>query len=652
MTVATETHTFQAETRQLLDLMVHSLYTHKEIFLRELISNASDALDRLRFEALTKPELMPEAVDLGVQIELDPQARTLVLHDNGIGMTHDELIENIGTIAKSGTRELMRRVEGQGAEKLGQLIGQFGVGFYSAFMVADEVRVLTRRAGTGEAWLWRSTGDGTYTLEPGERSGAGTSITLHLKPAEPEQGLPDFADEWTVSSTVKRYSDFLTYPIVLHARREKRVEPEAGQEGEAAAKDTPPEMVIEKRTLNSMKPLWTRDKAEVTSEELTRFYRHVSQDWNEPARTIWVRAEGRCEYRGLLFIPSKAPYDLFYVGSKPGLQLYARKVMIMESCEALMPRYLRFVRGVVDSPDLPLNVSREMLQNDGSIVQIRRGLTRKVLDAFSDIQRDEPDKYVELWAEFGRALKEGVADDSDNREALLRLLVFQSSADPTRLTTLAEYVARMPEGQDKLYYLTGESRAQVESSPLLEAYLQRGHEVLFMIDPVDELLMQTLTEFEGKRFKSVGKGSADLGAPAEREAARTQLEEKQTRYKPLLEALQTHLTAHVKEVRLTDRLTQSPVCLVGAEHDYSPQLERLLQKGKGGGAAQRRILELNPEHALLTKLHERFERDAADPRVGDYADLLFGYGLLAEGSSLPDPARFNRLVAGLMVDAL
>lgn len=652
MTVATETHTFQAETRQLLDLMVHSLYTHKEIFLRELISNASDALDRLRFEALTKPELMPEAVDLGVQIELDPQARTLVLHDNGIGMTHDELIENIGTIAKSGTRELMRRVEGQGAEKLGQLIGQFGVGFYSAFMVADEVRVLTRRAGTEEAWLWRSTGDGTYTLEPGERSGAGTSITLHLKPAEPEQGLPDFADEWTVSSTVKRYSDFLTYPIVLHARREKRVEPEAGQEGEAAAKDTPPETVIEKRTLNSMKPLWTRDKAEVTSEELTRFYRHVSQDWNEPARTIWVRAEGRCEYRGLLFIPSKAPYDLFYVGSKAGLQLYARKVMIMESCEALMPRYLRFVRGVVDSPDLPLNVSREMLQNDGSIVQIRRGLTRKVLDAFSDIQRDEPDKYVELWAEFGRALKEGVADDSDNREALLRLLVFQSSADPTRLTTLAEYVARMPEGQDKLYYLTGESRAQVESSPLLEAYLQRGHEVLFMIDPVDELLMQTLTEFEGKRFKSVGKGSADLGAPAEREAARTQLEEKQTRYKPLLEALQTHLTAHVKEVRLTDRLTQSPVCLVGAEHDYSPQLERLLQKGKGGGAAQRRILELNPEHALLTKLHERFERDAADPRVGDYADLLFGYGLLAEGSSLPDPARFNRLVAGLMVDAL
>jgi molecular chaperone HtpG len=650
MSVATETHTFQAETRQLLDLMIHSLYTHKEIFLRELISNASDALDRLRFEALTRPELLDAAVDLGVQIEIDPTSRTLVIHDNGIGMTREELIENIGTIAKSGTRELMRRAQGQGAEGLGQLIGQFGVGFYSAFMVADEVRVLTRRAGTTEAWLWRSTGDGTFTVEPSEREGAGTSISLHLKPAEPEQGLPDFADEWTVSGTVKRYSDFLTYPIVLHARREKRAE-DPSPEGESASK-TPAETVIEKRTLNSMKPLWTRDKSEVTTEELNRFYRQVSHDWTDPARTIWVRAEGRCEYRGILFIPSKAPHDLFYVGSKPGLQLYARKVMIMESCEALMPRYLRFVRGVVDSPDLPLNVSREMLQHDGSIGQIRRGLTRKVLDAFADIQRDEPSQYTDLWTEFGRALKEGVADDSDNREHLLRLLAFQSSADPTRLTTLAEYVARMPEGQDKLYYLTGESRAQVESSPLLEAYLQRGHEVLFMIDPVDELLMQTLTEFDGRRFKSVGKGSADLGAPAEREAARTQLEEKQTRYKALLEALQTHLTTHVKEVRLTDRLTQSPVCLVGAEHDYSPQLERLLQKGKGGGAAQRRILELNPEHPLLTKLHERFERDPQDPRVGEYADLLFGHGLLAEGASLPDPARFNRLMASLMVDAL
>jgi molecular chaperone HtpG len=648
MSATVETHQFQAEMRQLLDLMIHSLYTNKEIYLRELISNASDALDRLRFEALTRPELLPGDEALGIRIETDAALRTLTIHDNGIGMSREEVIENIGTIAKSGTRELMKRIaESQSQEKVAELIGQFGVGFYSSFMVADEVVLVTRRAGSDQAWEWRSTGDGTYTLVEAEKPGRGTSITLRLKPENKEDGLDDFTDEWAISRIVTRYSDFVTHPIVLKVAREKPV-----MDAEGKPKEGEAETVVEERTLNSMKPIWTRDKDQVTEEELSRFYRHISHDWNEPAKTIWVKAEGRIEYRALLFIPGKASPDLFYIASKPGLQLYVRKVMIMESCEQLIPRYLRFVKGVVDSPDLPLNISRETLQQDRNILQIRRFLTRKVLDAFAELQKDAADKYTELWGEFGRAIKEGVAEDFDNRERLLELLQFQSSADPVKPATLKDYVGRMKEGQDKIYYLTGESRAQVESSPLLEAYQEKGYEVLFMVDPVDELLMQSLSEYDGKRFKSVGKGGADLGSKEERDKAEEELKEKEKEHKDLLEALQKHLEEHVKQVRLTNRLTQSPVCLVGAEHDYSPQLERLLQKGKGGGAAQRRIMELNPRHAILVKLRERFEKDPSDPRIQECADLLFGYGLLAEGSELPDPAKFNRRVADLMADRL
>ncbi len=645
MTTATEpeTHRFQAETRQLLDLMIHSLYTHKEIFLRELISNASDALDRLRFESLTRPELLAGDAELRIRLESDAQARTLTLHDNGIGMNRQDLVENIGTIAKSGTRDLVRRLGSEGgADKLGELIGQFGVGFYSAFMVADRVSLLTRRAGEDEAWLWESTGDGTYSVGPADKPERGTSITLHLKPASPDEGLPDLTDEWALSSVVKRYSDFVTHPIVMRVQRERKVE---GQ-------DTPAEPAIEERTLNSMKPLWARDKDEATPEDLARFYRHVSNDWNDPARSIWVKAEGRVEFRGLMFIPSKAPHDLFYVGSRAGLQLYARKVMIMESCEQLIPRYLRFVRGVVDSPDLPLNISRETLQQDGSLTQIRKTLTRKVLDTFGELQRDEPAKYVELWSEFGRALKEGVGEDYDSRERLLELLLFQSSADPEKLTTLKGYATRLKPGQEHVYYLTGESRAQVERSPHIEAYAQQGYEVLFLVEPVDELLVQSLTEFEGKRFKSIGKGGAELGTEEQRKEAKERLEELEQQQRALLDALQKHLDAHVKQVRWTNRLTQSAVCLVGAEHDYSPQLERLLQKGKGGGAAQRRIMELNPDHPLVTRLRERFAGDPQDAAIGEIADLLLGSGLLAEGSAPPDPQHFNKLVADYMTRAL
>jgi len=644
-TATVETLQFQAETRQLLDLMIHSLYSNKEIFLRELISNASDALDRLRFEALTRPELLEGDEKLEIRLEADRQARTLTIHDNGIGMSRDEVISNIGTIAKSGTRELVERLKkGESQQSIAELIGQFGVGFYSSFMAAERVELVTRRAGDTEATRWVSTGDGTYTIEEGEKAGRGTSITLHLKPEDKENGVDDFSDRWVVSRIVRRYSDFVSYPIILKAEKDPEIE-DLAKEKETGEK---PVMPLEEKVLNSMKPIWTRPPSEVTQDEYKEFYRHISHDWTEPLKTIAYKAEGRIEYQALLFIPAQAPYDLYYVASKPGLQLYVKRIQIMEKCEDLLPHYLRFVRGVVDSPDLQLNVSREMLQQDRFITLIRKGLTKKVLDVLDDMRAKDEDTYLKFWAEFGRAIKEGTSSDYENKERLLELLVFPSSNDPEKLTTLKDYVERMKEGQNEIYYLTGESRSQVENSPHLEAFKDKGYEVLYLVDTVDELLTQSLNEYGGKKLKSVGKGTVNLGSDEEKKQTEEALKAKEEQMKPLLDLLQQKLDANVKQVRLTSRLTNSPVCLVGAEHDYSPQLEKLLQKGKGGGPKQRRIMELNPSHDILARMSERFEKDKEDPLLEDYAQLLFGYGLIAEGGELPDPVRFNRAVADLM----
>ncbi|HEY3570669.1 MAG TPA: molecular chaperone HtpG [Thermoanaerobaculia bacterium] len=647
-TATVETLQFQAETRQLLDLMIHSLYSNKEIFLRELISNASDALDRLRFEALTNPELLAGDETLEIRIDADRKNRTLTISDNGIGMSREEVIANIGTIAKSGTREMVERLkQGESKETIAEMIGQFGVGFYSSFMAADRVTLVTRRAGETAATRWESTGDGTYTIEDAEKPGRGTTITLHLKPEDKDNGVDDFSDRWVISRIVRRYSDFVSYPIVLKAEKDPEIE-DLAKEKETGEK---PEMPLEEKVLNSMKPIWTRPQSEVTEEEYKEFYRHISHDWTEPLKTISYRAEGRIEYQALLFIPSQAPYDLYYVASKPGLQLYVKRIQIMEKCEDLLPHYLRFVRGVVDSPDLQLNVSREMLQQDRFITTIRKGLTKKVLDVLEEMKDKDSDTYLKFWAEFGRAIKEGVSSDYENKEKLLELLVFQSSNDPEKLTTLREYVSRMKDGQNEIYYLTGESRSQVENSPHLEAFKDKGYEVLYLIDPVDELLTQSLHEYDGKRLKSVGKGTVSLGSEEEKKQTEEELKAKEEEMKPLLEHLQKSLDEWVKQVRLTNRLTASPVCLVGAEHDYSPQLEKLLQKGKGGGPKQRRILELNPKHDILARMTERFAKDQNDPLLADYAYLLFGYGLIAEGGELPDPVRFNRAVADLMMRA-
>jgi molecular chaperone HtpG len=640
-----QTLQFQAETKQLLDLMIHSLYSNKEIFLRELISNASDALDRLRFEALTRPELLEDGEELKIHISADRNARTVTISDNGIGMSRDEVVTNIGTIAKSGTRELVERIKQGGSQQdIAQLIGQFGVGFYSSFMAAERVELVTRRAGEQEATRWESTGDGTYTIQPDVRANRGTTIKLHLKPEDKENGIDDFSDRWVISRIVRRYSDFVGYPIVLTAEKDPEIE-DLAKEKETGEK---PVMPLEDKVLNSMKPLWTRSQSDIKFEEYNDFYRHISHDWTEPLKVIHYKAEGRIEYQALLFIPATAPYDLFYVASKPGLQLYVKRVQIMEKCEDLLPQYLRFVRGVVDSPDLQLNVSREMLQQDRHIALIRKGLTKKVLSVLEEMQEQEQSTYLKFWKEFGRAIKEGVSSDYENKDKLLELLLFESSNDKENLTTLKQYVERMKEDQNEIFYLTGDSRSQVENSPHIEAIREKGYEVLFLTDTVDELLTQSLHEYGGKRLKSLGKGTVGLGNEDEKKQTEEELKVQEEKLRPMLDVLQKKLDENVKHVRLTNRLTTSPVCLVGADHDYSPQLERLLQKGKGGGPKQRRILELNPKHDITAKLFERYEKDQGDPVIEEYAHLLFGYGVLAEGSELPDPVRFNKAVAELM----
>jgi len=646
----TETFAFQTETKQLLNLVIHSLYTNKDIFLRELISNASDALDKLRFESLTQPELLADKDALEIRLEVDKQNRTLTISDTGIGMSRDEVVANIGTIAKSGTRNLLEQVQkdGQSPEALSELIGRFGVGFYSTFMVADKVSLVTRRAGEETATEWESTGDGEYSLRVTTRPQNGTSITLHLKAADPENGIQDFTEHWTLSSIVKRYSDFVTYPI---KNKQEREEIERDEEGKPKP-DTKPTIAIEDQTLNSMKPIWTRTQSEVSEEGYTEFYKHISNDWNPPLKTLNFRAEGRFEFQALVFLPSQAPFDLAFHASTYGLQLYAQRVMIEEQCEDLIPRYLRFLKGVVDSADLPLNVSRQRLQQDRHITQIRNWLTKKVLDTLSNLAQNDADVYLKFWQNFGRTLKEGLSIDYENKDKITSLLLFPSSKDPEKLVSLKDYVEHMPVAQPEIFYLTGESRNAVENSPHLEAFKEKGHEVLYLLDPVDELVVQSLTEFEGKKIKSIGKGTVLLGSETEREQAAQELKEKSEGYADLFEALQKILDEHIKEVRLSNRLTSSPVCLVSEDGDHSPQMERLLKQAQQDLPQQKRIMELNPTHPLLEKLHGRFQQDKEDPRLKTYAELLFGYGLLAEGSEIPDPVNFNQHLAELMANNL
>ncbi|EXG81570.1 molecular chaperone HtpG [Cryptosporangium arvum] len=601
-----ETLEFQAETRQLMQLMIHSIYSNKDIFLRELISNGSDALDKLRIESLVDSDLDVDRSDLHVALTPDADARTLTVSDNGIGMTRDEVVSLIGTIAKSGTAELLRTLREASAESA-DLIGQFGVGFYSSFMVADRVTLVTRKAGESTGTRWESTGEGTYTIDDVDDAPQGTAVTLHLKPADAEDQLHDYADPAVLTSIVKKYSDFIAWPIRL--------------DGTA---------------INSQKALWARPRSEVTAEEYNEFYKHVSHDWTDPLETIHMKAEGTFEYDALLFLPSRAPFDLYSRDAQRGVQLYVKRVFIMADCEALVPSYLRFVKGVVDAADLSLNVSREILQQDRQIQAVRRRLVRKVLGTIKELPAE---KYATFWAEFGRALKEGLIEDAANREIILDLLSF-SSTRGSELTTLREYVERRPEGQTEIYYLTGDSRATIENSPHLEAFRAKGYEVLVLTDPVDEVWVDQVTEYDGIPLKSVAKGQVDLGDTAAETPAG---------FEDFLTWMSGALAESVKEVRLSTRLVDSPACVVGDADDLTPTLEKMFRAMGQPLPSVKRILELNPSHPLVTGLRDAF---AAGTQDAEAAELLYGMALLAEGGELADPARFSRLLAERLTKTL
>ena len=606
MTAQVETLEFQSEARQLLQLMIHSVYSNKDTFLRELVSNASDALDKLRLEAFRDKELDVETSDLRVELETDPAARTLTVRDNGIGMTRDEVVSLIGTIAKSGTAEFLAKLKE--AKQTEELIGQFGVGFYSSFMVADKVTLVTRHAGTTEGVRWESDGEGTYTIEPVEDAPQGTAVTLHLKPEDKEDRLFDYTDKATVSQIVKKYSDFITWPIRF------------GDE-----------------TLNSMKALWARTDA--TEEEYAEFYKHISHDWQAPLESMRLQAEGTFEYQALLFLPAKAPFDLFMRERKRGVQLYVKRVFIMDDCEALMPEYLRFVKGVVDAQDLSLNVSREILQQDRQIERIRRRLVKKVLQTIKGLA-DE--KYLTFWQEFGRAIKEGLLDDTDNREAILELSSFDSTHSSDSQTRLADYVERMKEGQEHIYFLTGETRQAVEHSPHLEAFQDKGFEVLILTDPIDEMWVDAVDGFGGKKFQSIAKGQVDLDESKD--------PEQEKEFSGLLEWLKSTLEEQVKDVRLSSRLTSSPACIVGDSYDMTPTLEKMYRAMGQDMPSIKRILELNPKHDLVIALRDA---QAADkPDLAETAELLYGMALLAEGGDLADPSRFTKLLATRLAKTL
>jgi molecular chaperone HtpG len=628
------TREFTAEARQLLQLVIHSIYSNKDIFLRELVSNASDALDKLKMAAYRDKDLQADLSDLHIEISVDRDARTLTVRDNGIGMSHDEVVDLIGTIARSGTGELLRQLKEAKDNAISpDLIGQFGVGFYSSFMVADRVTLVTRRAGQTQGVRWESDGQGTYTIAPAEDAPFGTSVTLHLKPADDENHLFDYTSEWKIREIIKRYSDFIPYPIRMPVKR----------------KDSDGKETTEIETLNSMKALWTRPRDEVKEEEYHEFYRHISHDWTDPLETIHMRGEGAVEYEALLFLPSRAPYDLYHADAKRGVQLYVKRVFIMDDCEELIPPYLRFVKGVVDAHDLSLNVSREILQQDRQVQVIRKRLVRKVLGTIKEMMTQRPEQYRTFWAQFGRALKEGLINDADNRQAIFECCSFASTHDSSALVTLPEYISRMKEGQTSIYVLTGESRTAIENSPHLEAFKAKGYEVLLLTDPVDEVWVDLGLSFEDKPFQSVARGQIDL--PGE-ETTKQQHEQRSEEFSGLLKWMAGKLEKDVKEVRLSTRLTTSPACVVTDAADMTPALQRMLRAMGQEVPPTKLILELNPDHALVQKLREAHAQRPDDESLVDIVELLYGTALLAEGGDLPDPARFARLLADRLATTL
>lgn len=649
-TAKKQTKQFQAETKQLLDLMIHSIYTNREIFLREIISNASDAIDKIKFQSLTNLDLLEGDSEFEIRLAIDDANHSLTISDNGIGMAYDEVVENIGTIAKSGTKAFLESLQTQGQNQdPSELIGQFGVGFYSAFMVADQVIIVTKAPGATKGVKWESTGDGQYTIEEVDREKRGTSITLILNEEYRNAEKPDenFLNQYTIQELIKKYSNYIRYPIKMDFTKEEYPTDKEGKE----IPDAAPVITVETKTLNSMTPLWTRNKTEIKPEEYHEFYKNVFHDWNDPLEVIHTKAEGIVEYTTLLYIPSHAPFDYYTKDFKQGIKLYSRNVFIMDNCQELLPDYLSFVRGLVDSADFSLNISREILQQDKQLKLIGRNLEKTVLKTLENLLNKERSKYESFWKEFGKAIKAGIYMDFQSKEKLQDLLLFPSShTKDDGLTTLAEYIKRMPAEQTEIYYAAGKDRNAVERLPQMEILREKGYEVLYFFDRVDEFTIESLHEYQEKPFKSISRGDLNLAGEKEQEAKKA-TEELNKENESLLKAVKERLTEKVTDVKLSNRLKSSAVCLVSSEHGISLQMEQILAEMDQKMMRASRILELNPNHPLFVTLKKLFEAGPDSEKFKDYTDLLYGQALLIEGLTVEDPQAFANKVAGLMVAA-
>lgn len=636
-----ETHQFKTEVQQMLNLIINSLYSNKEIFLRELISNSSDAIDRLRFKSQTDPEILGRDTEFKIKLSVDQEKRTLEIADNGIGMTYNEVIENIGTIAKSGTATFLDALEK--SKKKGavppELIGQFGVGFYSSFIVAEKVTVLTRAAGAEQAARWESKGDGSFTIEEAEKDSRGTTILLNLKKQEKDE--QDFIDEWTLRGIIKKHSDFVDYPILMDVEKDEPV-PEAEQikdkNGQTIGEKT--RKVIKEETLNSMKAIWTKNKDEVTEEEYKEFYQHISHDWNPPLEHLHMKFEGTTEYNVLLYIPSKAPFDLFRPERKHGIHLYCRRVFIMNDCKELVPEYFNFIHGVVDAPDLNLNVSREILQEDALVRNIRKNIVKRLFEMLNKMDKE---RYEEFYNEFGSMLKVGIHSDFANRNKIADLARYKTTKSDGKYVSFKDYVANMSPDQEDIFYITGDNLSSLINSPHLEQLKDKDYEVLLMTDPVDEWVVQSLSEYNGKKLKSAEKGDLDLDEPDNT---------KKDEYSSLFEHIKATLGDNIKEVKPSTRLKDSVSCLSGDDYDMSAYMEKIMKASGQEAPEVKRVLELNIEHPVFEKIKALFEKDKSDPVLKDYSHLLMDIAVIGEGGKVEDASRFSRMIGDLMANAL
>ena len=636
-----ETHEFKTEVNQMLNLIINSLYSNREIFLRELISNASDAIDRLRFKSQTEPDILGNDTEFKIKLNPDGIKQTFEISDNGIGMTHDEVLENIGTIAKSGTAAFMEAVENSKTENglAPDLIGQFGVGFYSSFIAAEKVTLITKAAGADKAVKWVSAGDGSYTIEETTKEGRGTTIILDLK--KKQEGEQDFTDEWVVRGIIKKHSDFVSYPIVMDVEKDEPI-PEKelikDKDGKPIGETT--RKVIKEETLNSMKAIWTKAKDKVTDEEYEEFYKHLSHDWNPPLTKLHMKFEGTTEYNALLYIPSKAPFDLFQRERQHGISLYCKRVFIMNDCDALMPEYLRFVKGVVDAPDLNLNVSREILQQDRLVMNISKNLVKKVFDLLAGMDEAE---YEKFYKEFGIVLKEGIYSDFDRKDKIAGLARYKTTKSEDKLISLDQYVKNMQPDQKEIFYITGDNLSAILNSPRLEKLKEKEYEVLLMVDPIDEWVTQTLTEYDGKPLKSAEKGDLELDKVDEK---------KKEDFNALFGFIKSNLEDKIKEVKPSTRLKDSLSCLSGDDHDMSAYMEKMLKASGQKAPDVKRVLELNMDHPVLAKIKALFEQDRKNPILKEYSYLLLDMALISEGGKIDNPARFSKSIGELMAGAL